>query len=620
MADTSSQTQEPISLDILAIVHAARSAHGLRQDDFELYRHFCTKRASHLRRALKLQHTKADKAKDVSFQRLTLTVDQVADARHLEIVLFDAERAFAYAKELKEGTRDEPAKRHHMRKRLKKASSFAQHLALLSTHPRVDTVTQLGIKAYAGIIYGELAQEMREWSSALESFYQSSAIYQGFIQVASTPLASAMAQAAISDVEPHIRFCQYHLQGSPVDPSQWNHLIQETKEAAGTGQEEARIHWFGEILSLRDTKVARAMEKAREVETVSSGSSAAFQAWARVAKVLRRAVKTYESASSQVRRPKGPGLSSKSSGAETSGDGELRRFVGAVEWRCLKSAVQCDVERVRLIDTTSARGIIGVPSSTVRKELGSDQALGLGWDQAISSVDRILRRLSRTSTRAWVQEDARVQDLLEEATQYFSVMRTHTIASLYASRGQWKEAYALESHALHAHSPLHFIEDPSGNPEESMHLIDSARDDLASRIRRAKVLAQAFSATSFQGSSGSLGPEGTWPTHLWGYQGIRSKDGHVTQWVDLPMTTSSLLPKPVFLDVVYDRVAQVPDDVYTKAGRPIPPRPLVSSPALTRTNDTPRQSHVVPSGATSKGDSASSEASSSGLWGWLGGK
>lgn len=370
------------------------------------------------------------------------------------------------------------------------------------------------------------------------------------------------------------------------------------------------------------------MAKAQKVETEASGSMAGFQAWARVVKILRRVVKAHEMASAQVRRPKGPGVVVRSS---EEGEGELLRFVGAVEWKCLRSAVQCDVDRVRLIDTTSAKGTIGVASSTACKELGSDQPSGLGWREAVGSVDRILHRLSRTSTRTWVQEDARVQDLLEEATEYFTVMRSHTIASLYASRAQRREAYALESRALCALNSLHVTpEAPSSGSMESMRLVDPARDDLAVRIRRAKVLAHVFSTSS---PSKSLGLEeavvegsthqDTWPTHLWGYQGARGGawgvgNKHGGQWVEMPMSTSSLLPKPIFLDVVYDRVAQVPDDVYVKAGRAIPPRPLTSASIMATGQGESKKARDTPSRPTAQDEPEAS--SSGGLWSWLGGR
>ena len=56
--------------------------------------------------------------------------------RHLLIPLVNAERAWSYAMELKQGGGDATRKRHHLVKRLAKAARWAAELAALSAKAR----------------------------------------------------------------------------------------------------------------------------------------------------------------------------------------------------------------------------------------------------------------------------------------------------------------------------------------------------------------------------------------------------------------------------------------------------------------------------------------------------
>lgn len=51
-----SENAAHISLPLLRLVNEARNEHGMRQHDYERYRHFCTKKAHRLRQTLNLTH------------------------------------------------------------------------------------------------------------------------------------------------------------------------------------------------------------------------------------------------------------------------------------------------------------------------------------------------------------------------------------------------------------------------------------------------------------------------------------------------------------------------------------------------------------------------------------
>jgi hypothetical protein len=64
-------------------------------------------------------------------------------SRYLHLPMFCAERAWAYAMQLKAEGNTEPRKRFHMASRLRKAVQYAEQLATLCESPKCDARTKL---------------------------------------------------------------------------------------------------------------------------------------------------------------------------------------------------------------------------------------------------------------------------------------------------------------------------------------------------------------------------------------------------------------------------------------------------------------------------------------------
>ncbi|RUS26318.1 hypothetical protein BC938DRAFT_470924 [Jimgerdemannia flammicorona] len=61
---------EPMSLDILAITNDSRMTYGLRRQDYQTYRQYCTRRLHRLRQVLNFTHSKGK-----GFQTKEIPVD-----------------------------------------------------------------------------------------------------------------------------------------------------------------------------------------------------------------------------------------------------------------------------------------------------------------------------------------------------------------------------------------------------------------------------------------------------------------------------------------------------------------------------------------------------------------
>jgi len=137
------EDMEPFSIEILPLILDHQRQHGLRRSDYNSYRQFCTRRIRRIRTSLGFLNGRH------RFVQKAVTVDKVTDVRHLHIPLIEAERAWAYAMHDKQAAPEEPRKRHHAIRRLRKATTHAKAFAELVTEcRRCDARTELEATAY----------------------------------------------------------------------------------------------------------------------------------------------------------------------------------------------------------------------------------------------------------------------------------------------------------------------------------------------------------------------------------------------------------------------------------------------------------------------------------------
>lgn len=103
---------------------------------------------------------------------LTLTLWHLI--RYLHLLLFQAERAWGYAMEIKglSVALDDPRKQIHYKGRLRKAAKFAEQLESIcsATTGKVDVRTALDAQAYSALMSGYVLFEAQQWQGALEKF------------------------------------------------------------------------------------------------------------------------------------------------------------------------------------------------------------------------------------------------------------------------------------------------------------------------------------------------------------------------------------------------------------------------------------------------------------------
>ncbi|TPX44642.1 hypothetical protein SeMB42_g04256 [Synchytrium endobioticum] len=208
-ADASkTEPRAPLSIDVLAVTRNAQDTHGLRHQDYLRYRHYCARKIHRVRRVVgNIQGKKKYEKRDIPAETATLG--------HLEILLFQAERAWAYAMQLKGELAQEPRRKHRARARLRK-----------------DARTMLDVQAYATLMKGYVLFEEQRWQEALDKFAAARTIYEKLATVG-TAGQEALGQAAVDAIDPSIRFCAYNLKikgGASADVAA---LIEIRNKSAG---------------------------------------------------------------------------------------------------------------------------------------------------------------------------------------------------------------------------------------------------------------------------------------------------------------------------------------------------------------------------------------------------
>ena len=135
---------QTLTLEVLKITKESQLQHGLRHTDYQRYRGYCSRRLKRVRKTLHLPCGNMRR-----FQKRELFAadaeQQLTDSRFLLIPLFQAERAWAYAMQLKQEANSEPRKKFHLLARLRKAVKSAQELERLSALDRCDARTKLEV-------------------------------------------------------------------------------------------------------------------------------------------------------------------------------------------------------------------------------------------------------------------------------------------------------------------------------------------------------------------------------------------------------------------------------------------------------------------------------------------
>ncbi|XP_067860481.1 signal recognition particle subunit SRP68 [Heptranchias perlo] len=249
-----------LNLEILQIIKDSQQQHGLRHEDYQRYRGYCSRRLRRLRKALGFKMGNRHK-----FTGKKVTAEILSDNRYLLLVLMDAERAWSYAMQLKQEANTEPRKRFHLFSRLRKAVKHAEELERLCESNRVDAKTKLEAQAYTAYLTGMLSFELQEWKGAMKALHKCKTIYEKLAS-AFTDEQAVLYHQRVEEISPNIRYCDYNI----GDQSAMKELMQMRLRSGESGglldtlitQTRAKqaatmseVEWRGRVIPVKIDKV-----------------------------------------------------------------------------------------------------------------------------------------------------------------------------------------------------------------------------------------------------------------------------------------------------------------------------------------------------------------------------
>ncbi|KAJ2766491.1 signal recognition particle subunit srp68 [Coemansia nantahalensis] len=193
-----------VASDVFGFICDSRRAHGAGAQDFLQYRRSCGHGLHAARKAAGLAQGTSG-----GYRRRDVAAEAAGGAAHVEILLLQAERAWAYAMDLRElyACTEEPRQRQHLVRRLRAACKAARQLAAL-VPGFCDTRTVLAAHAYWLQLQAQLHFELEEWAAALDC---ASAAYVASDQLALTggPRQSALPSSIVETLDPVIRLAAH---------------------------------------------------------------------------------------------------------------------------------------------------------------------------------------------------------------------------------------------------------------------------------------------------------------------------------------------------------------------------------------------------------------------------
>ncbi|KAI9683387.1 MAG: hypothetical protein M1829_005459 [Trizodia sp. TS-e1964] len=400
----------------------------------------------------------------------------------VHLLLLTSERAWAHAMHMKSmhstdaGTKAiSGSTRSHIVSRLRKASTYAQHLSNLLlnlTATRATEIDQLEARAYCSSLFGSGYFEYQNWEKCLVSYSEARVIY---IAVAAATSKDTFKDLLSSTIDPSIRFSAYQLklgrdQSIPAIarryfPRSSNALLTSTIErldpkamseqslqvggpASGSGDEPTEIKWRSRRVKLEDASVALALANVSAVSEnlsnfLSSPASAKLPpkdkaaAYDEILIAIQDAVDTTKRSMDELT------AEGVTAGGERMQDLQVVRTAvnyALVGWRIGRNRVLTGLDDGANFETTKNNSQPHKEKSTARKLADFRERIAL-YDATIQSLDSI-------HSFPGVAADASLLGEVNGTRRYFQALKCLSLAHSHALLQDLTKSLALLARAI----------------------------------------------------------------------------------------------------------------------------------------------------------------------------
>lgn len=434
------------TLSILQLIKDAQQKHGLRHGDYQRYRGYCARRVKRIRKSLGYSHIHKSVPKHpAKFSQRKIVFDVVSEERYLQVAVFDAERDWSYAMQLKQeaGEDAHSRKRFHMISRLRKAVKHASNLeSIVRICDRADAATKLEAQAYKAWMTGCLYFELKQWKSALEFLKTAKTIYKKLAGVVKLPDLICLYEARCREIQPQIRYCEFNCgldtttdeamsemismrlklggeEGALQDD--FDKLIAEMRTKA-TVDHEQMVVWAGEKVPVTGDVVRRVVQAVDHFDAELENTAAHDDKIALYERLLSSTRDAIQNVNDEQK---------KTSGVVRSGDGPLSPA----------DVILGYLDFVRLSKTIERYVLIIKQTRSQTEKKPKPQDLVRLYDSVIENCNEILQIPG-------VLKDSTIKSAFQAKIDYYRAFRCFFMAEAYAGLSRYKEAAALYERAL----------------------------------------------------------------------------------------------------------------------------------------------------------------------------
>ncbi|KIJ60101.1 hypothetical protein HYDPIDRAFT_177545 [Hydnomerulius pinastri MD-312] len=286
--------ENKLSFQALQLANQQRSAYGLRYNDFTRYRKHCANRTHRLRSSLKMTHGKGR-----DFKKLPpFTAEMIKDG-HLQLLLFEAERAWAYSQDLvaqsllPANELQSATLRHSATGRFRRAVNWStqllSHCQSLYASGRLPPSSLLQATVYTLVLNGRFLRYRDDFEDALIQLSVARSLLDELAERAGTSRDQALATLFADEIGPEIRYCAHELgrekaydvdaivkelagkhRGEMVEGCE--RLIKAFREeSVGGGKGEGKkklgaLMWEGQPVPVRNPELVDVLLKVQEAE------------------------------------------------------------------------------------------------------------------------------------------------------------------------------------------------------------------------------------------------------------------------------------------------------------------------------------------------------------------
>ncbi|KAF8446378.1 hypothetical protein L210DRAFT_3475101 [Boletus edulis BED1] len=501
-----------LSFQALQLANEQRSAYGLRYNDFTRYRKHCGNRTHRLRSTLKMTH---GKGKD--FKKLPPMTTDIIKEGHLQLLLFEAERAWAHSQDLvaqallPTSVAHAGTLRHSATGRFRRAvhwsTQLLSHCQSLYVSSRLKASSLIQATVYTLVVNGRFLRYRDDFEDAIIQLSVARSLLDELAERAETSRDQALATLFADGIGPEIRYCAHELgrekaydvdgivkelagrhRGNIVEG--YDGLIKAFRgeRAAGSGQDEKQLEtlmWEGQPVPVRNPELVDVLLKVQEAEGKiavprdtgdgmvegkkkgkglgSKKGVAAFDA------VLLALSDAEEVARKLLEAQQNAGTVSAAAG----GTRDIQFVHGYIVYQLLSRRIQRDMVLVSTL----------LGSHTPRTESRSktkEQVDARLYPAVVKLLDTVVQSLTQMRSLSNVDESPDLAAAIEARLTYTRARRCFFLAQCYVAVKKYGEALTLIQHAtLHVRETRSVLATLSGitTPADASYPLGAASVD-----------------------------------------------------------------------------------------------------------------------------------------------